>query len=239
MTRYVIVHGAWHSGRELEDTAAPLRLAGHEVFLPTLAGNRPGDRKDTGLAEAVASLHAFLDAHGLDDIVLVGHSYAGMVITALADQAPARVRRLVYWNAFVPQDGQAVIDLVPVQYARMFAALAQPDGGVMLPFPIWREAFMNDAGLSLAEAAYARLNPQPLKTMTEPVRLGHTPAALPMAKSYLNATEDIALPHGLPWHPRLSERLGLYRLVQCAGGHELCFTNPTLLARKLIEAGRD
>lgn len=239
MARYVIVHGAWHTGREFEDTAVPIRLAGHEVHLPTLAGNRPGDAKDVGLGDAVESLVAYLDQHGLDDIVLAGHSYGGMIITAVADRMPTRIRRLVYWNAFVPQDGQALIDLVPVHYVRMFESQVAPDGSVMLPFPVWREAFMNDADLATAEAAYARLNPHPWRTFTEPLRLSCSPAALPCAKSYLNATEDTALPHGLPWHPRLSERLGLFRLVQCAGGHELCFTNPTLLGRKLIEAGRD
>jgi pimeloyl-ACP methyl ester carboxylesterase len=171
--------------------------------------------------------------------VLVGHSYGGMIITAVADRLPTRVRRLVYWNAFVPLDGEALTDLVPPQYAHMFEALRAADGGTMMPFPIWREAFMNDASLAEAESAYARLNPHPWRTLSEPLRLARPPAELPMGKSFLNGTEDIALPHSHGWHPRLSERLGLFRLVQCAGGHELCFTNPALLARKIIEAGRD
>ena len=98
---------------------------------------------------------------------------------------------------------------------------------------------MNDASLAEAEGAYARLNPHPWRTLCEPLRLARPPAELPMGKALLNGTEDIALPHSHGWHPRLSERLGLFRLVQCAGGHELCFTNPALLARKIIEAGRD
>lgn len=239
MSRYVLVHGAWHTGAEFEATAAPMRAAGHEVHVPTLAGNRPGDRKDVGLETAIASLLEYVDDQRLDDFVLVGHSYGGMIITAVADRIPARVRRLVYWNAFVPHDGEAVTDLVPPHYAAMFKSLAAADGGVMMPFPIWREAFMNDASLAEAEAAYACLNAHPLKTMTDTLRLTHTPAALPMGKSYLNATDDIALPHSLGWHPRLSERLGLFRLVQCTGSHELCFTNPALLAQKIMDAGRD
>ncbi len=239
MTRYVIVHGAWHTGAEFEATAAPLRAAGHEVHLPTLAGNRPGDRKDVGLEDAIASLLEYLDAARLDDFVLVGHSYGGMIITAVADRIPTRVRRLVYWNAFVPQDGEALIDLVPPQYAEVFAALRAEDGGIMMPFPIWREAFMNDASLAAAESAYGRLNAHPWRTLSDPLRLTRPPAALPMGKSFLNCTEDIALPHSHGWHPRLSERLGLFRLVQCAGSHELCFTNPELLGHKIMEAGRD
>lgn len=239
MSCYVIVHGAWHTGREFETTAAPLRAAGHEVHLPTLAGNRPGDRKNINLTVAINSLVEFIEAQQLTDMVLVGHSYGGMLITAIADRMMARVRRLVYWNAFVPDDGQALIDLVPPHYVEMFKALVAADGSITLPFAVWREAFINDAPLALAEQAYAQLNPHPWETFTEALRLSNPPAAFTCAKSYLNCTEDTALPHSLPWHPRMSEKLGLFRLVQCAGSHELCFTNPNLLAQKIMEAGRD
>ena len=239
MTCYVLVHGAWHTGREFEATAAPVRAAGHEVHLPTLAGNRPGDRKDGNLTAAIASLLEYIESQQLTDMVLVGHSYGGMLITAIADRMAARVRRLVYWNAFVPNDGQALNDLVPAHYVAMFKALVAADGSIALPFPVWREAFINDAPLALAEQAYAQLNPHPWGTFTEPLRLSRPPAALSCAKSYLNCTEDTALPHSLPWHPRMSEKLGLFRLVQCPGSHELCFTNPSLLAQKIMEAGRD
>ena len=56
MATYVLVHGAWHTGAELEPTAAPIRAAGHVVHTPTIAGNRPGDAKTAGLAEAIKSI---------------------------------------------------------------------------------------------------------------------------------------------------------------------------------------
>jgi len=62
---------------------------------------------------------------------------------------------------------------------------------------------------------------------------------MPIAKSYVNCTEDISLPHQYPWHPRLSQKLGLFRLVQIPGSHELCFSNPGRLAHALMDAGRD
>jgi hypothetical protein len=58
-------------------------------------------------------------------------------------------------------------------------------------------------------------------------------------KSYINCTEDIALPHHCPWHPRLSQKLGLFRLIQGPGSHELCFSNPARLATAIVNAGRD
>jgi hypothetical protein len=57
--------------------------------------------------------------------------------------------------------------------------------------------------------------------------------------SPVNCQQDIALPHSYPWYPRLSERLGLFRLIECPGSHEMWFSNPPRLAQAIIEAGRD
>ena len=65
------------------------------------------------------------------------------------------------------------------------------------------------------------------------------PATTQISKSYVNCTEDTAMPHSHPWHPRLSEKLGLFRLVRVRGSHELCFTDPAPLAQALVEAGRN
>lgn len=239
MATYVLVHGAWHCGELFEDTAEVIRHSGFDVFLPTLLGNAPGDRKDVGLADAIDSAVAFISAAELSDIVLVGHSYGGMVITGVADQLAPRIRRLVYWNAFVPNDGECLNDMLPPEIVELFDSLVGDDGAMLMPFPVWREALMNDATLALAQEAYAKLNPHPYKTFTESIVLATNPADMTIAKSYINCTEDISIPQSLGWHPRLSEKLGLFRLVQTPGSHELCFTNPALLAQKIMEAGRD
>ena len=238
---YVLVHGAWHTGAEMEPVAQHLRERGHTVYCPTLTGNRPGDDRATvGLSEAAQSLVDFLIHKDLREVRLMGHSYGGMVISKVADVVPERITRLVYWNAFVPLNGECLNDMVPPHYKAMFDQIAAANqNAVMLPYPIWREAFINDADAGLAQRAFDRLNLQPYRTFTEPVALQSEMATKPMGKSYLFCTEDTATPHSMPWHPRLSERLGLYRLVACPGSHELCFTDPALLARKIEEAGRD
>ena len=83
MSTYVLIHGAWHSGRELEPLARSIRAAGHEVFTPTVVGNGPGDSKAVGLADAIQSIADYLTENNLGDIVLVGHSYGGMIITGV------------------------------------------------------------------------------------------------------------------------------------------------------------
>jgi len=241
MQTYLLVHGAWHTGKELEAVAASIRAAGHEAFTPTMKGNRPGDPKRVGLADAIQSVVDYVHEQSLNDIVLVGHSYGGMIITGVADSVPHRIRRLVYWNAFVPNNGESVTDMLPPHYVELFDAIAaaRGDGAVVLPFPIWREAFINDADLDTAERAYSALNPHPLRTLQDKISLKTNPAQMSVAKSYVSCTEDHSLPHEYRWHPRLSEKLGLFRLIQVAGSHELCFSNPARLAQAIMKAGRD
>ncbi|MEB2552551.1 alpha/beta fold hydrolase, partial [Burkholderia gladioli] len=146
--------------------AAHIRSAGHIVHLPTIRGNRPGDPKTTGLDEAIQSICDYFTEQDITDAILMGHSYGGMVITGVADRIPTRIRRLIYWNAFVPNNGECLNDMVPPQYVALFDAVAaeRGDGSVVLPFPIWREAFINDADLATATRAYEVLNPHPNKT---------------------------------------------------------------------------
>ena len=240
MDTYVLVHGAWHTGDLLREVADSIEAEGHKVHTPTLAGNNPQDDKSVGLNDAIQSLISYFETNDIKDCILIGHSYGGMVITGAFDKLGAeRIKRLVYWNAFVPNSGECLNDMVPPNYVGLFDAIAQEDGSVLLPYPIWREAFINDADADLAKTSYERLNPHPYKTFTDKIELSKAPAEMEVGKSYLVCQEDVALPASLPWHPRLSEKLGLYRLVSMPGSHESCFTNPTLLVKKMVEAGRD
>ena len=238
---YVLVHGAWHTGAEMETVAGHLRKSGHTVHCPTVAGNNKGDdRGKTGLADAIASVAAYIETNDLTGIRLVGHSYGGMILSGVADRMPQRIARLVYVNAFVPLNGQSLNDMVPPHYIGLFDAVAKANNNsVMLPFEIWRDAFINDADLALARSSYEKLNPHPYLTFTDKIALSRELAELPVGKSYVNCQQDTALPHSLPWHPRLSERLGLFRLVECPGSHEMVFSNPARLAVAIEEAGRD
>src|SRR5215469_3422036 len=128
----------------------------------------------------------------------------------VADRVPNRIWRLVYWNAFVPNDGESLNDMLPPQYVELFEhiAIGRGDGSVVLPFTIWREAFINDADLDTAQRAFRVLNPHPIKTLRDKISLSTNPAEMAVAKSYINSTEDTSLPHHYPWHPRLSQKLG-------------------------------
>jgi pimeloyl-ACP methyl ester carboxylesterase len=239
--QFVLVHGSWHDGSLWEPVAARLRELGHAVETPTLAGHGRGVDKAVTHEDCVRSVvEAIVDAD-LTDVVLVGHSFGGTIIAKVAEQIPERLRRLVFWNAFVPEDGQSLNDEVPPHYRELFEGLAAQSGDntVMLPYPIWRDAFINDADEDLAQSTYDRLSSEPYQPFTARLDLEKF-YSIDLPRSYLNCTEDIALPPGeWGWHPRMSSRLGSYRLVEMPGSHEVLFTNPTGLADKLVEAGRD
>ena len=240
MSTYVLVHGAWHTGKELEPVASILEAAGHTVYTPTLKGNQEGDSKLVGLEEVIDVMADYFSENGLKNVVLVGHSFGGMVITGLADRLPPKsIRRLVYCNAFVPNDGESVNDMLPTSFVDLFKQIEAKDGSISLPYPIWRDGFINDADAKLAKQAFKQLNTHSHQTFKDKIKLRANPADMKISKSYLYCTEDTSIPHSLGWHPRLSEKLGFFRFVTCQGSHEVLFTNPALLAEKIIQAGRD
>lgn len=241
MSTFVLVHGAWHEGSAWNETARHLAGRGHKVFAPTMAGSGKNADKRVNHAGCTRSIIDFIVSHSLSDFVLVGHSFGGTVISKVAEAIPERIRRIVFANAFVLRDCYSLLDEVPPSTADAFAKMAEDsaDRTIMLPFPVWRENFINDADLELAKCAYQQLSPQPFQPLKDKLDLKKF-YSLEIPRSYINCTEDIALPPGeWGWHPRMSNRLGLYRLVQMPGSHEVIYTNPQGLANKIIEAGRD
>jgi pimeloyl-ACP methyl ester carboxylesterase len=114
MATFVLVHGATAGGWIWRPVPSLLRTAGHEVYTPTLTGL--GERRhlfhpDISMETHILDVFNLLDFEGLHDVILVGHSYGGAVITGVAEKAAERLSHLVYLDAFVPQDGEAVKDL--------------------------------------------------------------------------------------------------------------------------------
>ena len=127
MATFVLVHGAWHGGWCYRDTAKALRDAGHTVFTPTHTG--VGERAHQAAENITLETHirdvcGCIEAEELNDVILCGHSYGGMVITGVADRMAERIRSLVYLDAFVPENGESLIDLInkalPPEVAAIF-----------------------------------------------------------------------------------------------------------------------
>ncbi len=120
MACFVLVHGAWQGGWCWKYVRPMLRAAGHTVYSPTLTGlgeraHLLDERVDLDLH--IQDLLAVLECEGLSDVILCGHSYGGMVVTAIADRVPERLRSVVYIDGLVPVDGQCVLDVLPPEIA--------------------------------------------------------------------------------------------------------------------------
>ena len=139
MSTFLVVHGAWTGGWSWKKMRPLMRARGHEVFTPTLTG--VGDRAHLARPEIDLSVHVedilgVLAIEDLRDVILVGHSYGGMVATGVADRARDRVAHLIYLDAFVPKDGQSLSDLVPeAQRQRMRDSVKAGDGWRVAPNP--------------------------------------------------------------------------------------------------------
>ncbi len=147
MANFVLVHGAWHGGWCYRDTANLLRQAGHQVFTPTHTG--VGERahlssESITLETHVRDVAGCIEAEELTDVIICGHSYGGMVITQLADRMADKIKALVYLDAFVPEHGQSLNDLLtdalPPDVAQQFldgfrGAAQEGCSGMMQPIP--------------------------------------------------------------------------------------------------------
>lgn len=114
MANYVLVHGAWGGGQSYTRTAADLEAAGHAVVVVTQAGigvRQPELHGGITLTDHVNDAEAHIDEAGFDRFILVGHSYGGMVITALAARLGARIDAICYIDAFLPEHGQSLWDI--------------------------------------------------------------------------------------------------------------------------------
>jgi pimeloyl-ACP methyl ester carboxylesterase len=170
--------------------ARALRRRGAEAFAPTLTGL--GERvhlatPDVGLSTHIEDILAVLHYEDLRDVVLVGHSYGGAVVTGVADRARDRIQRLIYFDGFVLRNGESLADVGAPGMAEVMLNLARLEGeGWRTPSPFTMEQFGVTDPADIAWNARG-MAMQPLRTMVEPIKLGTEP--LPFPVSYILCTE--------------------------------------------------
>ena len=142
MATIVLVHGGTSGGWAWKPIASRLRDKGHEVYTPTLTGL--GERvhllnREIGLDTQVTDIVNVLIFEDLHDVILVGHSLAGMIITGVADQVPERISRLIYLDAVLPENGENSMELLEPEAKKMTEHLVQTQGDGWL-FPVVAES---------------------------------------------------------------------------------------------------
>ena len=238
MANFVLVHGAWHGGWCYRDTAAALRAAGHAVFTPTHTG--VGERfhqsaENITLETHVRDVCGCIEWEELNDVVLVGHSYGGMVISGVADRMAERIRALVFLDAFVPEHGDSLIGLankalppeVAAQFITMFrGSAAEGHCGLMQPIP----AEMFNVVADKRDWVNRRCRPQALATFESPALLSgkHEKVA---QRLYILA--DGWDPSPFRYFAKQAEGKAGWRVVKMPCGHDIMVDMPKELAEAL------
>lgn len=214
---FVLIPGGWHDSSVYDDVTRRLRACGHRVYPVTLTGlddaTAPG--RAPNLDTHIEDVTDLLRREDIEDATLCGHSYGGMVITGVADRMPQRITRLVYIDAYVPNDGESCWSLTNDKYRYLFTKHASPDGRAVRPPPGLR----------------AGAKPHPLSTLTQRIQL-HGTGNHVVHKDYIYLDGWPDSPFTAPY-----ERLRhdpTWRTHRLPTGHDIMIEAPHLLVDILL-----
>src|SRR5450759_1116381 len=237
MATFVLVHGGWHGGWCWQKVIPFLEAAGHEVYTPTLTGlaERASELSpDVGLETHIQDIVGLLVEKNLHGVILVGHSYGGMVITGVVDQAPERIANLVYLDTFVPRDGESMVDVSPMVIGLLRRqAQAHGDG--------WRIASRGTYGVTTEPDRswlLSKVTPQPLKTYEQPLHLKNPGIVSTKPRTHIYCSGSgffYSLMQHVAARRALPPTEAGWRLRQLPTGHDAMITMPRELADLLLE----
>jgi pimeloyl-ACP methyl ester carboxylesterase len=238
---YLLVHGAWHSGQAWERVVPLLVSAGYRVLAPSLTGH--GDKAhllspEVGLDTHVDDIVNLIVEEDLTEVILVGHSYAGLIISSVANQVPDRIAHLVFLDAMVPQDGQGAADLYPELTQSLVESTVQTGTDWRVP-PLPE---MPQSGLfgitDPADAAYLRtmLSDQSVRCFQQTARLDN-PAVKTIPRTHIHCVGKMlegtvrnavpaAQPDGAP-----------EQVWELVSGHDCMIIKPAELSELLLRLG--
>jgi len=233
---FVLVHGGRHGGWCWQRVAGALSRSGHQVHRPTLTGL--GERahllsRDIGLVTHIADVTAVFEYEELQDVILVAHSYGGVVVAGAMEHVHERVRTLVLLDAHLPRSGQSVFDVIgPDRAAVMTQACEQYGEGWYLPVLDASHWGVFDP----ADAAWvnSKVTPQPIKTYQD-----HLPSderARVHASTYIECSSSTLPGAEVEWQRMRSQSSARHRFRVLDAPHDAMITHPQQVAALLLEA---
>jgi pimeloyl-ACP methyl ester carboxylesterase len=232
---FVLVHGAWHGGWCWRPVADSLRSKGHRVFTPTQTGL--GERRhllsrEITLDTFVSDVVNLIEMEELQNIILVGHSFGGSVVSGVADRLPERVGHLVYLDGLLLQGGQSPFSVLPsdVVAARRKLVAEQGLGIAIPPPPVTTFGIPEDH----PQAAWVRrhLTPHPVGTYESVLKVAG-PLGNNRPRTYIHCTNPVYGP--LESSRQLVRRQQGWRWLEIATAHDAMVTAPDDLSRMLLE----
>ena len=231
MANIVLVHGMTGGGWQFSQVARLLRRGGHEAYAVTLTGC--GERvhlahPDIDLDTHIMDVVNLIRYEELQDVVLLGTSYGGIVVTGAAERIPERLREIIYLDVSIPEDGLSAL------------AKAPSSGMPGLAEHLLRLAREQGDGWQIPAGGDLRLTAHPLKTLTQPIRLGN-PAAAALPRTYIACTDKPGWGSGqavMEPDARRARELG-WRYHELRTGHSPHLTHPNTLAELLLALIQD
>jgi pimeloyl-ACP methyl ester carboxylesterase len=239
MSTYLLIHGAWHSGRCWDRVVPLLESTGHRVCAPSLTGF--GDKAhllgpEVGLDTHVEDVIKQIHEQNLTEVILVGHSYAGLVITSVANQIPDRIAHLVYLDAMVPEHGETAVDVQPMTQHLIDQAAKSGTDWRVPPLPEMPPPFGLFGVTDPADIAWLRtmLSDHPVRCLQQPARLDN-PATTTIPRTHIHCVgadrEDIVRRPVPPTQPNGSPS----QVWDLPTGHDCMITMPKALTELLTK----
>ncbi len=229
---FLLVHGAWHGGWCWDLVRARLEKLGHRVISPTLPGLGPRAAElnaSTGLQTHIDDVIALIERDKLNNFVLVGHSYGGMVITGIADRMKERIKHIVYLDAALPKDGQSMISYGPpktdMEIKEISAQLRRlaPGGLAMAVFPPELLGIPRDH--PQYEWVKSQLTPHPLKSWLDEISLSNG-GETGMDRTYIHCTDPVLPRTNFPYIANQTRNHPEWQYHELKTGHDAMITAP-------------
>ena len=235
MATFVLVHGGGHGGWCYKKITPLLRAAGHDVYAPTLTAL--GERKhllrpDVDLDTHITDVVNLLEYEDLENVILLGHSYGGMVITGVADRAASRIGHLVYLDAAHPKNGESLADITPEMMGLAHSEMRVVDGVELILFP--DSQVIPYLGVTdLADFAWmkSKITPHPWKCFTQKLWLGDEAAVRRIPRTNINCTASLTISNP----EKRARQLDAEHLFEIDTGHDLMTTEPHKVADMLLQ----
>jgi pimeloyl-ACP methyl ester carboxylesterase len=236
MACFVLVHGGFFGGWCWAKVAPKLRSKGHEVYTPTLTGL--GERshllsREIGLSTHVEDIANVILFEELFDVILLGHSYSGMVIGSVADRIPDRIGHLVYLDAFIPEHGKSMSDIQLNKPRGMFKKMVDKTGNGWMLQPLSPDSdTLGVTDKKDIQWLRLKLTPLPYRSLIEPAILTN-PAAENIPRTYIYCTDKSARDsfESFAQRTKIDPK---WRYRELNTGHSAMVTEPNRLCKELL-----
>ena len=230
---FLLIHGGSHGGWCWQPLMQQLELGGASASAPDLPGHGLDStpRRTVDRSRYLDFIDDWFELNDIQDLILVGHSLAGILLPHIADRHADRLSEVIFLAAMVCEHGQRPIDLIPKKRRQSYFDIAEQsdENAILWPYEMARAIFFSDLNDQQSRWAYRQLTPQPFQVYLDPVP--QTDIEIPIR--YLACTEDRCLPRRLCEDS--ASRLGV-EMELIDSGHDVMLSQPESLAQELLRS---